>query len=119
MLILLCNWHLIISSAKEEKRRIKMIKPLYERVLLEKVEVKSETSSGILLPESSQDSSSMAKVIAKGEGHLNDDGNLTALPLEIGDVVIYKEYATTEVKYQGQDFLLIDMKDILAIVEEA
>lgn len=104
-------------SAKKREGGIDMIKPLYDRLLLEKVEVVKETSSGILLPESTEDSSSMAKVVAKGEGRITDSNEIIPLPVEIGDTVIYKEYATTDIKYEGKEYMLIEMKDILAIVE--
>ena len=106
-------------ECQNDRRRNIMIKPLYERVLLEKVEEKKETSSGILLGDTSKESSLMAKVLAKGDGKLNDEGQYIALPVNEGDIVIYKEYAATEIKYEGKEYLLIDMKDILAIVKEA
>lgn len=95
-----------------------MIKPLYDRVLLKKIEVKTQTESGILLPDSNETIPSMARVEAVGEGRLTEEGKTIPVDVKIGDVVVYKEYSTTEIKYKNEDYLIIDMNDILAIVEE-
>lgn len=95
-----------------------MIKPLYDRILLEKVEKEVQTSSGILLPDSSKEVPSMAKVVAVGEGRVTDEGKLIPVDVKVGDVVIYKQYSVTEVNYENKDYMLIDMKDILAVVEK-
>ncbi len=95
-----------------------MIKPLYDRVLLEKMEAKAETASGIILPESGKEEPSTARVVAVGEGRKTDDNKLIPVDVAVGDIVIYKKYSTTEVKHHGKEYLIIDMKDILAVVEE-
>ena len=96
-----------------------MIKPMFERVLLEKVETPKETTSGILLPEASKNESVMARVVEKGEGRLKEDGTYIAIPLNIGDLVLFNEYAAKEIKFNNKEYLLVDMKDVLAIVKEA
>ncbi|AMC94267.1 molecular chaperone GroES [Erysipelothrix larvae] len=95
-----------------------MIKPLYDRVLLEKVEVKAQTESGILLPESSKEQPNLAKVIAVGEGKRTKDGTLIPMGVKVNDTVIYKQFAASDVKYEQKDYLIVEMKDILAVVEE-
>ena len=93
-----------------------MIKPLLDRVLLEKVEQEKKTSSGIILSDSSQEKSKMAKDIAVGPGKV-EEGILNDIGVKVNDTVIYKSYSTTEVKYDHKTYLLIDAKDILAIIE--
>lgn len=95
-----------------------MIKPLYDRVLLEKIEVKTQTESGILLPDSKKAVPGMAKVIAVGEGRISEDGKVNSVDVNIGNVVVYKEFATTKIEYKEKEYLIIEAKDILAIVEE-
>lgn len=95
-----------------------MIKPLYDRVLLEKIEAQARTESGIILPESGKEKSSTAKVVAVGNGKIDDDGKLIPIDVAVGDVVVYKQYATTEIKFHGNEYMIIDMKDVLAIVED-
>lgn len=94
-----------------------MIKPLYDRILLEEILAESATASGILLPES-KEKPSMARVVAVGNGKKDKDGNVIPMGVAVGDCVIYKKYATTHVTYQDKDYLIIDMKDVLAIVED-
>lgn len=93
-----------------------MIKPLLDRVLLEKVEQEKKTSSGIILSDTSQEKSNLAKVIAVGPGKV-EDGKLIDLGIKENDIVIFKQYSTTEVKFDQKTYYLIDSKDILAIVE--
>lgn len=93
-----------------------MIKQLLDRVLLEKVEQEKKTSSGIILSDSSQEKSNLAKVIAVGPGKV-EEGILNDIGVKVNDTVIYKSYSTTEVKYDQKTYLLIDAKDILAIIE--
>ncbi|MBK2402834.1 co-chaperone GroES [Erysipelothrix sp. strain 2 (EsS2-6-Brazil)] len=94
-----------------------MIKPLYDRILLEEILAESATASGILLPES-KEKPSMARVVAVGNGAKDKEGNTLPMDVKVGDCVIYKKYATTDVTYQNKDYLIIDMKDVLAIVED-
>ncbi|QIK86647.1 co-chaperone GroES [Erysipelothrix sp. HDW6B] len=90
-----------------------MIKPLYDRILLEAIQEEAITHSGILLPES-KDKPTVARVVAVGESTDKESPTL----IKVGDHVVYKKYSTTEIKYQNQDYLIIESKDILAIVEE-
>lgn len=93
-----------------------MIKPLLDRVVLEKVESEKKTASGIILTDVSKEKPSLAKVVAVGPGKV-DDGKLIEVPVKVGDTVIYKQYATTEVKYENKEYLICESKDILAVIE--
>lgn len=92
---------------------IDMIKPLYDRILLETIQEESTTLSGIILPES-KDKPTIARVVAVGEFEDNETVN----QVKVGDHVIYKKYSAIELKHNGQDYLIIEQKDILALVEE-
>lgn len=93
-----------------------MIKPLLDRVVLEKIEVEKKTASGIILTDVSKEKPSMAKVVAVGPGRI-EDGHLIPMGIHKDEIVIYKTYAATEVKVDGKDYLICEVKDILAIVE--
>ncbi len=93
-----------------------MIKPLADRVLLEKIEAEKKSPGGIILAETSKEKPSMAKVIAIGPGKV-EDGQLVPVDVKIGQTVIFKQYSGTEVKFEQKEYLLVDSKDILAIVE--
>lgn len=92
-----------------------MIKPLYDNVVIVKEKEVNETKSGIVLA-SKETETSYARVVAVGEGSYID-GKLVPVPVKVGDKVLYKKYSTTEVKLDGEDYLLVGSKDILAVVE--
>lgn len=93
-----------------------MIVPLSDRILLEKVEAEKKTASGILLAEATKEKPSMATVVAVGPGKV-EDGVLIPVGVEVGQTVIFKQYAGTDVKYENKEYLIVEIKDVLAIVE--
>lgn len=93
-----------------------MIVPLSDRILLEKVEAEKKTASGILLAEATKEKPSMATVVAVGPGKV-EDGVLIPVGVEVGQTVIFKQYAGTDVKYDNKEYLIVEIKDVLAIVE--
>ena len=94
-----------------------MIKPLGDRVVIEVVAGDMKTASGIVLPDSAKEKPQEGKVLAVGTGKVSDNGQRIALDVKVGDKVIFSKYAGTEVKSQGQDYLIVSERDILAIVE--
>ena len=93
-----------------------MLVPLQDRVILEKIEAQKTTASGIILAEAAKEKPSMAKVIAVGPGKM-EDGKLIEVGVSVDDTVIFKQYAGTEVKIDGIEYLIVESKDILAIVK--
>ncbi len=94
-----------------------MLKPLGNRVLLELVEEEKTTLGGIVLPESAKEKPQFAKVVAVGEGKLLENGERLALEVSVGDKVVFEQYAGTEIKYEGTDYLVLQDTDIIAIAE--
>jgi Co-chaperonin GroES (HSP10) len=92
-----------------------MIKPLYDKVVLEVKKEENKTASGLLLPDSATEKSNFATVVAVGSG-LVVDGTTQPLVVEVGNVVLFSKFAGTEVKYEGKEYLVVSEKDILAIV---
>ncbi len=92
-----------------------MIQPLLDRVVLEKLEIEKKTASGIVLSDV-KEKPSMAKVLAVGPGKY-ENGNLIPVGISVGETVVYKQYATTEIKIDGKEYLIVESKDILAIVK--
>lgn len=92
-----------------------MIQPILDRVVLEKLEIEKKTASGIVLSDV-KEKPSMAKVLAVGPGKY-ENGNLIPVGVSVGDTVVYKQYATTEIKIDGKEYLIVESKDILAIVK--
>ena len=95
-----------------------MLKPVGNRVVIEKIEREQTTKSGIVLTDSAKEKSNEGKIIAVGSGRLFDNGERVAPEVKEGDTVVFQEYAGTEVK-NGQDaYLIINENDILAIIED-
>ena len=93
-----------------------MLKPLNDRVVLKMVEAQETTASGIILAGAAKEKPEIAEVVAVGPGGIVD-GNKVEMTVKSGDKVIMSKYAGTEVKYQGQEFVIVRMGDILAIVD--
>ena len=97
-------------------KRTGNIRPLGDRVLVKRAEAEERTAGGILLPESAKDKPKEGSVIAIGEGRTLDSGEKSKFAVKVGDRVLFSAYAGTEVKYQGEEFLIMREEDILGIV---
>ena len=93
------------------------IKPLLNRVVLKNLEAEETTKGGIILTNASKEKPEIAEVIAVGEGEKNEDGKVLPMTVKVGDKVIISKYTGTNVKLEGQDYVIVSEKDILAIVE--
>jgi len=93
------------------------LKPLADRVVVKILESEDKTKGGIFLPDTAKEKPQQARVIAVGPGKVLEDGKRAAVEVSEGQVVIFAKYAGTEVKVEGEEFLIIGEKDILAIVE--
>ena len=93
------------------------IKPLEDRILVQPLDAEQTTASGLVIPDTAKEKPQEGKVVAVGPGRFDEDGE-NRIPLDIkeGDVVIYSKYGGTEVKYDGQEYLLLSARDVLAIV---
>jgi len=92
------------------------LKPLGDRVILKVLEAEEKTASGIFLPDNAKEKPQQGKVLAVGPGKYNDKGELIKLQVKECDVVIFAKYAGTEVKYQGEEYLIVKESDLLAVV---
>lgn len=93
------------------------IRPLNDRVVVERMEEERTTAGGIVIPDSAQEKPIKGKVFAVGPGKRLDNGDFCALDLKKGDMVLFGKYAGTEVKFEGQEFVMMREEDIFAIVE--
>ncbi|MDR3589972.1 MAG: co-chaperone GroES [Negativicutes bacterium] len=94
-----------------------MIKPLGDRVVIKPLEREEKTKSGIVLPDTAKEKPQEGKIVAVGTGKVLDNGQRIALDVKEGDKVIFSKYAGTEVKIDGQDYLILSERDVLAIVQ--
>ncbi len=91
-------------------------KPLYDRILVKQEEQEQKTAGGILLPESAQEKPLQGKIIAVGNGSLSQDGKLTPLTVQPGNMVLFGKYAGTEIKIDGVKYLIMKEADVLGII---
>jgi chaperonin GroES len=93
------------------------LRPLADRVVVKISESEEKTKGGIFLPDTAKEKPQQAKVIAVGPGKTLDDGKKSPVDVKAGDIVLFAKYSGTEVKIEGEEFLVIAEKDILAVVE--
>jgi chaperonin GroES len=93
-----------------------LLKPLGDRVIIELVETEEKTASGIVLPDTAKEKPQEGKVVAVGTGRVLENGERVSLEVAEGDRIIFSKYAGTEVKYGGNEYLILRESDILAII---
>ena len=92
------------------------IKPLEDRLVIKAVEAEQTTASGLVIPDTAKEKPQEGEVIAVGPGRVDDNGNRVPLDVSVGDKVIFSKYGGTEVKYGGEDLLILSARDVLAVV---
>jgi len=92
------------------------IKPLEDRIVIKQVEAEQTTASGLVIPDTAKEKPQEGEVLAVGPGRIDDNGNRVPLDVNVGDKVIYSKYGGTEVKYGGEEFLILSARDILAVI---
>jgi chaperonin GroES len=92
------------------------IKPLEDRIVVKTLEAEQTTASGLVIPDTAKEKPQEGEVLAVGPGRVDDNGQRIPLDVEVGDKVIYSKYGGTEVKYAGQEFLILSARDILAVL---
>jgi chaperonin GroES len=93
------------------------IKPLDDRVVVERMEQEEKTAGGIFLPESAKEKPQQAKVVAVGPGKLLDSGERGKLSVKRGDIVVFAKYSGTEVEVDGKELLIMRESDLLAVLD--
>ncbi len=93
------------------------LKPLGDRLIVRAIEEEETTASGIVLPDTAKEKPQKGKVLAVGDGKLDDDGKRIPLDVSEGDEVLYSKYGGTEIKVDGEDLLVLRESDVLARVE--
>ena len=94
------------------------IKPLEDKVLVQIAEAETTTASGLVIPDSAAEKPQEAVVIAVGPGRLDEQGKRIAVDVNEGDTVIFSNYGGTELKYNGEEYLLLSSRDLLAVIEK-
>ena len=93
------------------------VKPLNDKVLVKRLEAEDVTKGGIVLPDTAKEKPKEGKVLSLGDGKLLDDGKRAPFQVQVGDRVIFSSYAGTEIKIEGEDYLILGEDDILAVID--
>jgi len=93
------------------------LKPLFSNVIVKAAKKEEVTKSGIVLPDAGQEKPEQGEIIAVGSGKLLDNGGLAPMTVKVGDKVMFKKYSPDEVKIDGEEYLVLNESDIIAIIE--
>jgi chaperonin GroES len=94
------------------------IKPLADRVIVKSSDVSEDKSTGgIIIPDTAKEKPQEGEIVAVGPGKLDENGKLIKMNVKVGDNILYSKYGGTEIKYEGEDYLIMSESDILAIIK--
>jgi chaperonin GroES len=93
------------------------IRPLHDRIIVERLEEETTTASGIIIPDSAKEKPMQGNVIAVGKGKVTEDGKVLPLDVKVGDTVLFGKYSGTEVKIEGNEYLMMREDDVLGVIE--
>jgi chaperonin GroES len=92
------------------------VRPLHDRVLVRRMSEETKTAGGIIIPETAKEKPQRGEIVATGKGRVTEDGKITPLDVKIGDKVLFGKYSGTELKLDGQEYLMMKEEDILGIM---
>lgn len=93
------------------------LQPLEDRIVLRPNDAESQTASGLVIPDTAKEKPQQGEVLAVGAGRRGDNGDLIPMDVSVGDVVVYSKYGGTEIASNGEDLLILNARDVLAIVK--
>jgi len=93
------------------------IKPLEDRIVVKPLDAEQTTASGLVIPDTAKEKPQEGEVLAVGPGRF-EEGTRLPLDVKVGDTVLYSKYGGTEVKYSGQEYLILSARDVLAVIEK-
>jgi chaperonin GroES len=92
------------------------IKPLEDKIVVQANEAETTTASGIVIPDTAKEKPQEGKVLAVGPGRIDDKGTRIPVDVNVGDVVLYSKYGGTEIKHNGEEYLILSARDVLAVI---
>jgi chaperonin GroES len=93
------------------------LRPLSDRILVERVEEDSKTKGGIIIPDTAKEKPAEGKIVSMGNGRMGEDGKLIPMDVKVGDRVLFSKYGGTDVKIDGNDYLILRQDDVLGVIE--
>ena len=94
------------------------IRPLHDRVIVRRMEEETTSAGGIVIPDSATEKPATGEIVAAGNGKITDSGDVRAMDVKVGDVVMFGKYAGTEVKVDGEELIVMREDDIVAVLED-
>jgi len=95
------------------------VRPLHDRLIIQRLDEGEQHVGGIIIPDSAREKPQQGKVIAAGNGKTNDKGTRTALDVKAGDVILFGKYSGQEIKFDGEDYLIMKEDEVLGVVDGA
>jgi chaperonin GroES len=95
------------------------VRPLHDRIIVQRLEEGEQTIGGIIVPDSAKEKPQQGKVIAAGNGKVKDDGKRIALDVKAGDTILFGKYSGQEIKLDGEEYLIMREDEVLAVVDDA
>ena len=96
---------------------MKKIRPLHDRVIVQRTEEEQKSKGGIIIPDTAKEKPQEGKIIAVGKGKMLDDGKLVPLDVKVGDKVLFNKYAGSDIKIEGEEYMIMREEDILGVIE--
>jgi chaperonin GroES len=93
------------------------IRPLHDRVIVQRIDEEEKTKGGIIIPDTAKEKPQEGKVIAVGSGKILENGTKTTLDVKVGDKILFGKYSGSEIKIEGEEFLMMREDDILGVIE--
>ena len=93
------------------------IRPLHDRVIVQRIEEEAKTKGGIIIPDTAKEKPQEGKVIAVGSGKILENGTKVTLDVKVGDKILFGKYSGTEIKIEGEEYLMMREEDILGVIE--
>lgn len=93
------------------------IKPLGDKIVVKRLELEKKLKSGLIIPDAAKEKPQEGKVVAVGKGKMNNKGNIISMEIKVGDRILFGKYSGSEVKIDGEEYLIMDQDDVIGIIE--
>ena len=93
------------------------VRPLHDRILVKRVEETEQRFGGIIIPDTAKEKPQQGRVVAVGHGRVNDEGKVVPLDVKSGDTILFGKYSGTEIKLEGEEYLIIREEEVLGVIE--
>lgn len=94
------------------------VRPLGDRVLVKRLEEEEKTKGGIIIPDTAKEKPQQGKIVAVGNGRTTEDGKVIPLNVKVGEKVLFQKYAGSDIKIEGEDYLILREEEILGVIED-